>query len=102
MGAIGEEGGGVVITTFIVETAEGEYSATWYGENAATVATEHGCRILNSCPGWCLLEQKMADGSTVLLQMKWDERHTIVVSSRRPNETEFGYAMRVQHTLENP
>lgn len=61
-----------MITTFTVETDEGEYSATWYGENAAVVATEHGCRILNSCPGWALLQQTNADGSTVLLQLKWN------------------------------
>ena len=61
-----------MITTFTVQTSSGEYSATWYGENAAVVASEHGCRIINSCPGRCLLEQKMADGSTVLLQLKWN------------------------------
>ena len=60
-----------MITTFTVQTSSGEYSATWYGENAAVVASEHGCRILNSCPGWCLLEQDIMGGK-VMLQLKWD------------------------------
>ena len=61
-----------MITTFTVETDAGEYTATWYGENAAVVAEEHGCRIINSCPGWALLRQELADGSVVLLQLKWN------------------------------
>ncbi len=55
---------------FSIFTETGEFCGTWYGKDAATVAEEHGCRIVNSCPGWVYMVQK-TDNGEVGLQMKW-------------------------------